>query len=65
LGSANTKLNVWLLPLPELGVTESPGKMVVLSAALAGDAPPPDTVAWLINGEEALDATFTVTVIAG
>jgi hypothetical protein len=37
---------------------------VVGSLALEDEAvPPPETVTWLVNCDDALDATFTVTVI--
>jgi hypothetical protein len=38
---------------------------VVGSTAFALAEPPPDTLTWLLCGELALEATFTVTVIAG
>jgi hypothetical protein len=40
-------------------------RMVVASLALADTDPPPDTLTWLVAGDAALAATFTVTVTAG
>jgi hypothetical protein len=39
--------------------------MMVGSFALAAAEPPPETVMLFTNGELALPATFTVTVMAG
>jgi hypothetical protein len=39
--------------------------IIVESVATAFPEPPPDTLTWLICGELALEATFTVTVIGG
>src|ERR1035438_3732188 len=38
---------------------------IVRSPMLAGPDPPPDTLTWFVNWDDASDATFTVTMIAG
>src|ERR1017187_2019119 len=63
-------LRVAPAPLPLMGVTGPTdggvaATMVVLSPVLAVAAPPPDTLAWLVSGEEAFAATLAVTVMAG
>jgi len=39
--------------------------MIVESVALAGADPPPETLAMLTCGDDAVALTFTVTVMAG
>jgi hypothetical protein len=62
---ANAVFVLALCGVPALAVTNA-GMLaiVVVSVAFAGDAPPPDTLAWFTCGEVALFATLTVTVMA-
>ncbi len=56
------KLPEWLLLIVNVGLTEI---MAVESVALTPADPPPETETWFVRGDEALPATFAVTVMTG
>src|SRR6185295_10110860 len=57
------KLPLWVLVTARTG---GPGRTLVGSFAVCSvPSPPPVAVAWLVSGEDALTATFTVIVISG
>jgi hypothetical protein len=48
-----------------MGTLVKGASIIVTSLALALAEPPPETLAWLVSGEDALAATLTVTKTGG